>query len=346
MRIKPLCIVLRIASAYPQVTIPRPRCAQFLRFLCFLTLSCAVHAFQLPPAHRARTSAPNSICSASNVRDWAYWEKELEHWSTEDLLRSELADEFVRILQTRPGWQRILVAVEGCYQAGATQVLLCGPSVRDPDHGHGIVRDTTIEDGIEIAIRVDSGIDLAVSGLDGDGIYRAEKNIKVLFAETVDVIPFYLDEQRQRQHEQSWLQEIPRRCAAVFQEFKEGMAGISALCDEPGFQSQVVLDLEESLSRGDYATVEAFFGLDRLGPGVDGSRDQDLLPGSLWISRCGVVRPANLAFEIGLCEEARGNEPRGKAGGSRDEPRAIRKRFDISQEMRLARRDGEARSKA
>ena len=82
MRIKPLCIVLRIASAYPQVTIPRPRCAQFLRFLCFLTLSCAVHAFQLPPAHRARTSAPNSIClmcSAANVRDWAYWEKELEH---------------------------------------------------------------------------------------------------------------------------------------------------------------------------------------------------------------------------------------------------------------------------
>ena len=325
MRIKPLRIVLRIASACPEVTIPRPRCAQFLRFLCFLALSCAVHAFQLPPAHRARTSAPNSICSASNVRDWVYWEKELEHWSTEDLLRSELADEFVRILQTRPGWQRILVAVEGCYQAGATQVLLCGPSVRDPDHGHGIVPDTAIEDGIEIAIRVDSGIDLAVSGLDGGGIYRAENNImEVLFDETaptvdvtVDVIPFYLDEQRQRQHEQSWLQEIPRRCAAVFQEFKEGMAGISALCDEPGFQSQVVLDLEESLSRGDYATVEAFFGLDRLGPGVDGSRDQDLLAGSLWISRCGVVRPArnfaNLAFEIGSCEQARGNEPGGKA---------------------------------
>ena len=256
------------------------------------------------------------MCSAANVRDWAYWEKELD-WSTEDLLRSELADEFVRILQTRPGWQRILAAVEGCYQAGATQVLLCGPSVRDPDHGHGIVRDTTIEDGIEIAIRVDSGIDLAVSGLDGDGIYRAEKNIKVLFAETVHVIPFYLDEQRQRQHEQSWLQEIPRRCAAVFQEFKEGIAGISALCEEPGFQRQVVLDLEESLSRGDYATVEAFFGLDKQGPGVDGSRDQDLLAGSLWISRCGVVRPArnfaNLAFEIGSCEQARGNEPGGKA---------------------------------
>ena len=33
----------------PEVTIPRPRCAQFLRFLCLLTLSCAVHAFQLPP---------------------------------------------------------------------------------------------------------------------------------------------------------------------------------------------------------------------------------------------------------------------------------------------------------
>ena len=257
------------------------------------------------------------------MRDWAYWEKELEHWSTEDLLRSELADEFVRILQTRPGWQRILAAVEGCYQAGATQVLLCVPSVRDPDHGHGIVPDTTIEDdGIEIPIRVDSGIDLAVSGLDGGGMYRAERNVmEVLFDETaptvdvtVDVIHFYLDEQRQRQHEQSWLQEIPRRCAIVFQDFKEGMAGISALWPE---QSQVVLDLEESLSRGDYATVEAFFELDRLGPGVDGSRDQDLLAGSLWISRCGVVRPArnfaNLAFEIGSCEQARGNEPGGKA---------------------------------
>ena len=151
---------------------------------------------------------------------------------------------------------------------------------------------------------------------------RAESNVmEVLFDETaptvhvtIDVIHFYLDEQRQRQHEQSWLQEIPRRCAAVFQEFKEGMAGISALWPE---QSQVVLDLEESLSRGDYATVEAFFGLDRLGPGVDGSRDQDLLAGSLWISRCGVVRPArnfaNLAFEIGSCEQARGNEPGGKA---------------------------------
>ena len=78
-----------------------------------------------------------------------------------------------------------------------------------------------------------------------------------------------------------------------------------------------MLDLEESLSRGDYATVEAFFGLDKQGPGVDGSRDQDLLAGSLWISRCGVVRPArnfaNLAFEIGSCEQARGNEPGGKA---------------------------------
>lgn len=339
MRIKPLRIVLRIASACPEVTIPRPRCAQFLRFLCFLALSCAIHAFQLPPAHRGLVSQRAKVLSSSNadgapgahgggggapgnVCDWAYWEKELEHWSTEDLLRSELADEFVRILQTRPGWQRILAAVEGCYQAGATQVLLCGPSVRDPDHGHGIVPDTAIEDGIEIAIRVDSGIDLAVSGLDGGGICRAENNVmEVLFDETaptvhvtIDVIHFYLDEQRQRQHEQSWLQEIPRRCAIVFQDFKEGMAGISALWPE---QSQVVLDLEESLSRGDYATVEAFFGLDRLGPGVDGSRDQDLLAGSLWISRCGVVRPArnfaNLAFEIGSCEQARGNEPGGKA---------------------------------
>ena len=80
-----------------------------------------------------------------------------------------------------------------------------------------------------------------------------------------------------------------------------------------------MLDLEESLSRGDYATVEAFFGLDKQGPGVDGSPDQDLLSGSLWISRCGVVRPArsfaSLFSEIGLCEEARGNEPRAKRKG-------------------------------
>ena len=56
---------------------------------------------------------------------------------------------------------------------------------------------------------------------------------------------------------------------------------------------------------------------DARGPEVDGSPDQDLLSGSLWISRCGVVRPArsfaSLFSEIGLCEEARGNEPRGKA---------------------------------
>ena len=123
------------------------------------------------------------MCSAANVRDWAYWEKELEHWSTEDLLRSELADEFVRILQTRPGWQRILAAVEGCYQAGATQVLLCGPSVRDPDHGRGIVPDTIFEDGAETPIWVDSGIDLAVSGLlDGEEVYRVEQSLHNLFA--------------------------------------------------------------------------------------------------------------------------------------------------------------------
>ena len=72
------------------------------------------------------------MCSAANVRDWAYWEKELEHWSTEDLLQSEHADEFVHMLQTRPGWQRISAAAERCYQAGATQVLLCGPFCAGP----------------------------------------------------------------------------------------------------------------------------------------------------------------------------------------------------------------------
>ena len=138
------------------------------------------------------------MCSAANVRDWAYWEKELEHWSTEDLLQSEHADEFVHMLQTRPGWQRISVAAERCYQAGATQVLLCGPSVQDPDHARDIVPDTVIDDcGIETAIFVDSGIDLAVSGLNAREIRRVMDNVSALFGERVDVIPFYLDEQRQ-----------------------------------------------------------------------------------------------------------------------------------------------------
>ena len=94
------------------------------------------------------------------LRDWAYWEKELEHWSTEDLLQSEHADEFVHMLQTRPGTRvaaGISAAAERCYQAGATQVLLCGPSVQDPDHARDIVPDTEIDDcGIETAIFVDS----------------------------------------------------------------------------------------------------------------------------------------------------------------------------------------------
>ena len=74
------------------------------------------------------------MCSTANVQDWAYWEEELALWSTKDLLQSEHADEFVDMLQTRPGWQRISAAAERCYQLGATQVLLCGPAVRDPDH--------------------------------------------------------------------------------------------------------------------------------------------------------------------------------------------------------------------
>ena len=49
MRIKPLHVVLWRVVVVPQVTIPRPGCAQFLRFFCFLAMSCTVHAFQLPP---------------------------------------------------------------------------------------------------------------------------------------------------------------------------------------------------------------------------------------------------------------------------------------------------------
>jgi len=239
------------------------------------------------------------VCSATNVRDWAYWEKELEHWSTEDLLQSEHAGEFVHMLQTRPGWQRISAAAERCYQAGATQVLLCGPSVQDPDHARDIVPDTVIDDcGIETAIFVDSGIDLAVSGLNAREIRRVVENVSALFGERVDVIPFYLDEQRQSQHEKNWLQGKASRDA----EWQEDMARVTA---DLGWDFQ------------DFASESCHRETDARGPGVDGSPDQDLLSGSLWISRCGVVRPArsfaSLFSEIGLCEEARGNEPRGKA---------------------------------
>ena len=74
-------------------------------------------------------------------------------------------------------------------------------SVQDPDHARDIVPDTEIDDcGIETAIFVDSGIDLAVSGLNAREIRRVKNNVSALFGERVDVIPFYLDEQRQSQH--------------------------------------------------------------------------------------------------------------------------------------------------
>ena len=184
-----------------------------------------------------------------------------------------------------------------CYQAGATQVLLCGPSVQDPDHARDIVPDTVIDDyGIETAIFVDSGIDLAVSGLNAREIRRVVDNVSALFGERVDVIPFYLDEQRQSQHEKNRLQGKASREAEVLREWQEHMARATA---ELGWDFQ---DLA-SISCLHRETVDA------RGPGVDGSPDQDLLSGSLWISRCGVVRPArsfaNLFFEIGVCEEAR-----------------------------------------
>ena len=292
--------------AIPHVNIPRPCCAPFLWLLCFFTSSCAVDAFQLPavrapslgpvhqveqfdPVHRAGTSARISscvMCSTANVRDWAYWEEELALWSTEDLLQSEHADEFVHMLQTRPGWQRISAAAERCYQLGATQVLLCGPAVRDPDH---IYPYTTFDE---------SRIDLAVSGLNERELWRVRKNVKALVGTQVDVIRFYLDEQRQRQYEQDIKLEWQAATAEGLREAQEDRARAIASG----------LDFLPSLEE---VTIDAS-GVDGY-PGVD----QDLLSGSLWISRCGVVRPArsfaSLLSEIGLCEEARGNEPRGKA---------------------------------
>ena len=302
--------------AIPHVNIPRPCCASFLWLLCFLTSSCAVDAFQLSPAvraaslgpvhqvgqfgpvHPAGTSARISscvMCSTANVRDWAYWEEEFALWSTEDLLQSEHADEYVDMLQTRPGWQRISAAAERCYQLGATQVLLCGPSVRDPDH---ICPYTTFDE---------SSIDLAVSGLSAKEIHRVLNHVIALDVGRwegieVDIMPFHLDEQRQRQYEQDIKLEWQAAKAEGLREAQEDRARAIA-CG---------LDFLPSLEE---VTIDA------SGLGIDGSMDQDLwrswtktepghlLSGSLWISRCGVVRPArsfaNLFFEIGVCEEAR-----------------------------------------
>ena len=298
--------------AIPHVNIPRPCCAPFLWLLCFLTSSCAVDAFQLSPAaraaslgpvhqveqfgpvHPAGTSARISscvMCSTANVRDWAYWEEELALWSTEDLLQSEHADEFVHMLQTRPGWQRISAAAERCYQLGATQVLLCGPSVRDPDH---ICPYTTFDE---------SCIDLAVSGLNAKEIHRVRNHVIALDVGRwkgieVDIMPFHLDEQRQRQYEQD-----------IKLEWQAAKA--------KGLREAQVEDRARAIACGlDFLPSLEEVTIDAAGLGIDGSMDQDLwrswtktepghlLSGSLWISRCGVVRPArsfaNLFFEIGV----------------------------------------------
>ena len=304
MRLTLLHVALRHV-AIPHVNIPRPCCAPFLWLLCFFTSSCAVDAFQLPPAvrapslgpvhqveqfgpvlHRAGTSARISscvMCSTANVQDWAYWEDELALWSTKDLLQSEHADEFVAMLQTRPGWQRISAAAERCYQLGATQVLLCGPAVRDPDH---IDPYTPFNE---------SWIDLAVSGLNERELWRVRDNVQALVGTQAEVIPFHLDEQRQRQYEQDMKLAFQAARAATISDAQEDIERAIAL------GLDFLAGLEEF----------TFFDDDASGSGVYASMplDQDILSGSLWISRCGVVRPArsfaNLSFEIGVCEKAR-----------------------------------------
>ena len=288
--------------AIPHVNIPRTCCSPFLWLLCFLTSSCAVDAFQLPPAaraaslgpvhqveqfdpvHRAGTSARIGscvMCSTANVRDWAYWEEELALWSTKDLLQSEHADEFVAMLQTRPGWQRISAAAERCYQLGATQVLLCGPAVRDPDH----IDPYSFFD--------ESRIDLAVSGLNERELWRVRDNVQALVGTQADVIPFHLDEHRQRQYEQD-----------IKLEWRAAKA--AALRSAPEERARAIASGLDFLPSLEEVTIDVSGW---VGPGVYGSMDQDILSRSLWISRCGVVRPArsfaNLFFEIGVCEEAR-----------------------------------------
>jgi hypothetical protein len=288
--------------AIPHVNIPRPCCAPFLWLLCFFTSSCAVDAFQLPPAvrapslghvhqveqfgpvHRAGTSARISscvMCSTANVQDWAYWEEELALWSTKDLLQSERADEYVAMLQTRPGWQRIAAAAERCYQLGATQVLLCGPAVRDPDHIEPYYGE--------------SRIDLAVSGLNERERWRVQRNVEALVGIEAGVIPFHLDEQRQRQYEQDSKWALQAAKAASRRRAQEDREGAIALGLDflAGLEEVTFFDDDDS-DNGIYESMPL---------------DQDIFSGSLWISRCGVVRPArsfaNLSFEIGVCEEAR-----------------------------------------
>ena len=236
------------------------------------------------PVHRAGTSARIGscvMCSTANVRDWAYWEEELALWSTKDLLQSEHADEFVAMLQTRPGWQRISAAAERCYQLGATQVLLCGPAVRDPDH----IDPYSFFD--------ESRIDLAVSGLNERELWRVRDNVQALVGTQADVIPFHLDEHRQRQYEQD-----------IKLEWRAAKA--AALRSAPEERARAIASGLDFLPSLEEVTIDVSGW---VGPGVYGSMDQDILSRSLWISRCGVVRPArsfaNLFFEIGVCEEAR-----------------------------------------
>ena len=164
-------------------------------------------------------------------------------------------------------------------------------------HARDIVPDTEIDDcGIETAIFVDSGIDLAVSGLNERERWRVQRNVEALVGIEAGVIPFHLDEQRQRQYEQDskWAlqaakaesirqaQEVTERAIALGLDFLAGLEEVTFFDDDDSDSD----DVYESMPL-----------------------DQDIFSGSLWISRCGVVRPArsfaNLSFEIGVCEEAR-----------------------------------------
>ena len=163
-----------------------------------------------------------------------------------------------------------------CY-AGIT-LLLCGPAVRDPDH---IDPYTPLNE---------SRIDLAVSGLNERELWRVRDNVQALVGTQADVIPFHLDEHRQRQYEQD-----------IKLEWRAAKA--AALRSAPEERARAIASGLDFLPSLEEVTIDAS-GVDGY-PGVD----QDLLSGSLWMSRCGVVRPArsfaNLFFEIGVCEEAR-----------------------------------------